>query len=191
MDLLFSIFNKTEILMMDTVEHEFTSIGDESMLPWMRVAIFVTFCLILGTNVPLIVFILNQGSKTFLDWLIVFDCFLCMSNSLLLLKVYFKSSFENQEIHFGSFDIWGSICRCHVFFSFFSNLFNRLLTLGIAFYRFTLVFGSSLVWTTYQRKIFERIIMLVILLFSVFLTGWAIYYREDYRNFLGNLYEIT
>ena len=187
MDTIFEMLNKSEILIVDTVEHHFRSVPNEPMMsdPMMRLANVLTCGLIVGTNVPLIIFILKQGSKTFLDRLVIFDCFLCMSNSLLLLKVYFKSSFEHNEIHFGSFDIWGAICRCHVFFSFFSNLFNRLLTLGIAFYRFTLVFGSSLVWTTYQRKIFERIIMFVILLFSVFLTGWAIYYREDYRNFLG------
>ena len=158
--------------MVDTVEHEFTSIGDESILPWMRVAIFVTFCLILGTNVPLIVFIMNQGSKTFLDRLVVFDCFLCMSNALLLF--------------IRLFDFWGSICGCHIFFSFYIQLSNKLLTLGIALYRFILVLGSSLVWTQYQRKSFEKLILLTILLISVQLTGWAVYYREDYRYFLGN-----
>ena len=78
-----------------------------------------------------------------------------------------------------------AICGCHIFFSFFIQLSNKLLTLGIALYRFILVLGSSLVWTQYQRKVFEKLILLTILLISVRLTGWAVYYRDDYRYFLG------
>ena len=163
------MLNKTETLIVDTVEHEFLSIGND---PLMSVANLVTCGLIVGTNVPLIIFILNQGSKTFLDWLIVFDCFLCMSNSLLLL--------------IRLFNFWGSICGFHVFFSFFTNLCNRLLTLGVAFYRFTLVLGS-IVWTSYQKKILEKSILLAIFLISFHLTGLAVYYREDYRHFLGKV----
>ena len=120
-----------------------------------------------------LVFIMNQGSRTFLDWLIVFDCFLCLNNlDIVMLLVNFS-------------DIWDGLCICHVFFSLFTNLCNRLLTIWIVIYRLTLVLGSSLVWTTYQRKIFEKMIVLVILLLSFFLTGWAVYYREDYKSFLG------
>ena len=174
MDISFTMLNKTETLIVDAVEHEFLSDNEDSM----RMAIFLTCGLILGTNVPLIIFILSQSSQTFLDNLIVFDCFLCMNGILLLLKIILKSTFEAS--HF-----WSSICVCHVFFSFFTNLCNRLLTIGIAFYRFTLVFGSSFVWTYYQRKAFEKKILFLILLVSVYLTGWAVYYRENYRNFLG------
>ena len=174
MDISFTMLNKTETLIVDAVEHEFLSDSEDSM----RMAIFLTCGLILGTNVPLIVFILSQSSKTFLDNLIVFDCFLCMNGILLLLKKVLKSTFESSYF-------WSSICVCHVFFSFFTNLCNRLLTVGIALYRFTLVFGSSFVSTNYQRKILEKTILLVILLVPVYLTGWAVYYRENYRNFLG------
>ena len=167
MNIIFVMLNKTETLIVDTVEHEFLSIGND---PLMSVANLVTCGLIVGTNVPLIIFILNQGSKTFLDWLIVFDCFLCMSNSLLIL--------------IRLFNFWGNFCGFVVFFSFFINLCNRLLTLGVAFYRFALVLGS-LVWTSYQKKILEKSILHAILLVSVYLTGWAVNYREDYRHFLG------
>ena len=137
-----------------------------------RAANLLTCGLIVGTNIPLIIFILKQSSKTFLDRLVLIDCFLCMSNALLLF--------------IRLFDSWGSICGCHIFFSFYIQLSNKLLTLGIALYRFILVLGSSLVWTQYQRKSFEKLILLTILLISVQLTGWAVYYREDYRYFLGN-----
>ena len=170
---MLTILNKTELLIVDTLEHEFLSSGDDSMLLMVRLAQFITCGLILGTNVPMIIFTLNQGSKTFLDWLIVFDCFLCLSN---LPVVIFLRHFSDNDVDF---------CICYVFFSFFTNLCNRLLTLSIAIYRFTLVLGSSFVFSTYQKKFFENIIMLSILLISLNLTGWAVYYREDYKFFLG------
>ena len=128
MDTIFEMLNKSEILIVDTVEHHFKSVPNDLML---KLANLLTCGLIVGTNVPLIIFILKQGSKTFLDQLVVFDCFLCMSNALLLF--------------IRLFDFWGTICGCHIFFSFFIQLSNKLLTLGIALYRFILVLGSSLV----------------------------------------------
>ena len=170
-EVLLTIVNKTELLMVDTLEHEFlTSSSDDFMTQCCK---FITCGLILGTNVPMIIFIMNQGSKTFLDLLIVFDCFLCLGNLyavILLLHLY---------------DFWAGFCICHVFFMFFSNLCNRLLTLGIVISRFTLVLGSSFLLSSNQKKILEKIILLVILLTSLNLTGWAVYYREDYRHFLG------
>ena len=83
MDTVISVLNKTEIVFMNTVEQEF---GDEVMPPWMRALTICAFLLILGTNVPLAVFILRQDSKTFLDWLVVFDIFLCSTNTTQLLK---------------------------------------------------------------------------------------------------------
>ena len=172
-EVLLTILNKTEVLMVDTLEHEFLSSGDDSMLLMLRLAQFITCGLILGTNVPMIIFIMNQGSKTFLDWLIVFDCFLCLSN---LPVVFFLLHFSNNDVEF---------CICFVFFSFFTNLCNRLLTLGIAIYRFTLVLGSSFLFSPNQKKGLENFVLLSILLTSLNLTGWAVYYREDYRHFLG------
>ena len=178
-DITFASLNKTETVIVNTVEHKFPSIGDESMLPWLRLATLFTFGLILGTNVPLTDFIRNQSSKTFLDSLILLDCFLCLCNTLALIK------FLLRTFDYFLSDFWGSICNYHVFFLFFANVCNRLITLGIAFYRLFLVLGSSLMWTSYQKKILEKIILLLIPLLSAILTGCAIYYRENWRNFLG------
>ena len=172
---MLTIFNKSEILVVDTLEHEFLSSGDDSMLLLMRLAKLLTCGLILVTNVPMIIFTTNQGSKTFLDWLIVVDCFLCLSN---LHVVMLLNYFSNKDVGF---------CICYVFFSFFSNLCNRLLTLGIVIYRFILVLGSSFMFSPNQIKVLENIILVAILLTSLNLTGWAIYYREDYKYFLGFL----
>ena len=151
-DITFASLNKTETVIVNTVEHKFPSIGDESMLPWLRLATLFTFGLILGTNVPLTDFIRNQSSKTFLDSLILLDCFLCLCNTLPLIKFLLRT-----------FDYFlADFCNYNVFFLFFANVCNRLITIGIAFYRLFLVLGSSLMWTSYQRKILEKIILLLI-----------------------------
>ena len=64
-----TLFNKTELLMVDTLEHEFRSFGDDSTLMLLRLAQLISCGLILMTNVPMIMFIMKQESKTFLDWL--------------------------------------------------------------------------------------------------------------------------
>ena len=168
-----TILNKTEILIVDTLEHKFLSSGDDSML--LLMAKFITSGLILGTNLPLIIFTVNQKSKTFLDWLIIFDCILCLFNlrTVILLLNYLN------------FD--AAFCVFHVFFSFFTTLCNRLLSLGIVIYRFTLVLGSSFLFSSNQKKVLENIILLAILLPSLKLTGWAIYYREDSSYYLGKV----
>ena len=158
---------------MDTLEHEFLSFGDHSML--MRLAQFLTCGLILGTNLPLIIFTVNQKSKTFLDWLIIFDCILCLLNLRTVIRLPNYSDYDT------------AFCIFHVFFSYFTNLCNRLLSLGIVIYRFTLVLGSSFVFSSNQKRVLENIILSAILLSSLILTGLAIYYREDYYFFLSKV----
>ena len=165
--------------MVDTLEHEFLSSGDDSMLMMLRLAQFFTCGLILGTNVPMIIFTMNQGSKTFLDWMIIFDCFLCLVN-LKVVMIFTYIPHDNIDFDFGF-----GFCMCHVFSTFFCVLCNKLLTLGIAIYRFTLVLGSSFVFSINQKRVLENIILLAILLISLNLTSWAFYYREDYKPFLG------
>ena len=171
-EVVITVFRKTEILHIDTVEHEFHSSGDR---PLLRLVQIISCGLILGTNVPMIIFTVKQGTKTFLDWLIVFDCFLCLGN-LYGIYILVRRSYAYEDVGF---------CEFHSFIMFSSSLCNRLLTLGIAIYRFTLVLGSSIVFTRYQKQNLETLILLSILIISFILTGWAIYYREDYRHFLG------
>ena len=164
--------------MVNTLEHEFLSPdGDDSMLPMLRLAQFITCGMILGTNVPMILFTMNQGSKTFLDWMIVFDCFLCLGNLKVIMFLTYTS---DDNVGFG-------FCICHVFSTFFCLLCNRLLTLGIAIYRFTLILGSSFVFSSNQKRVLENRILLAILLISLNLTGWASYYRKDFKPFLGKV----
>ena len=169
-----NLMDVMENLIIETVEYEFRGPAHSSVLLFtLRLTQIFTCLLVLGTNVPMIIFIIKQKSKTFLDWLIVFDCFLC----LVSLPVFFiLTLMDNENIGF---------CIFHVYSSFFLSLCNRLLSLGIVIYRFILVFGSSLVFTAHNRKLIEIIISLAILLISLNLTGWAIYYRDNYKHLLG------
>ena len=59
MEILFTILGRTEVLVVDTVEHEFLRAGDDSMTFLMRICQWITCILILVTNVPLIIFIMK------------------------------------------------------------------------------------------------------------------------------------
>ena len=178
-EVVFTLQNKTEILMVDTMEDAFQSFGIGLTItsPLLWLARLFSCGLILGTNVPMILFTMNQGSKTFLDWMIVFDCFLCLCN---LKVIMFLTYISDDNVGLG-------FCICHVFSTFFCLLCNRLLTLGIAIYRFTLILGSSFVFSSNQKRVLEKRILLAILLISLNLTGWASYYREDFKPFLGKV----
>ena len=172
MEVLLTILNKTDILIVETLDHEFQTFNDDYMLLLMRLAQFITCVLILGSNLQIIIFIMNQASKTFLDRLVIFDCFLCLSNVPVVMLLSNYSDFIDS-------------CIFHVFLSYFTNLCNRLLSLGIVIYRLILVLGSSLMFSSYQKKMIENSILLVILIASLKMTGWAIYYRENNRYFLS------
>ena len=118
----------------------------------------------------------QQMSKTFLDRLVILDCGLCLINIIDLIPSNDKSGVDDLD-----FDP----CEFFVFLLFKVNLINKLLTVGIVIYRFTLVICSSLVQTPHQRKFLEYCILTFIFLTSFNLTSWAFYYREDYRHFLG------
>ena len=180
-----TVLNKSELLIVDTLEHEFHSSGDDSMLLLLRLAQFVTCGLILGTNVPMIIFIMKQKYKTFLDWMIVFDCFLCLSNLYpITLGLHYDRKGNRFTInHYNdnhSFCFW-------VFFTFFFNLCNRLLTPGIVIYRFAFALGSSFFFSPYRKKVLKKIIILTIFFIPLTLTGWNVYYREHYKHFLGEV----
>ena len=172
MEVVITIFNQTELLLVDKSELELQIFLDDPMLPFIRLAQFITCVLILGSNLQIIIFIMNQASKTFLDRLVIFDCFLCLSNVPVVMLLSNYSDFIDS-------------CIFHVFLSYFTNLCNRLLSLGIVIYRLILVLGSSLMFSSYQKKMIENSILLVILIASLKMTGWAIYYRENNRYFLS------
>jgi hypothetical protein len=69
-------------------------------------------------------------------------------------------------------------------YAFFVNLFNRLLPVGIALYRYVYVCRVSWVVTAAQRKNFNFFISAVICLLSCSLTFFSFLYREQNFVFL-------
>ena len=63
MEILFSLLGRTEVLIVDTVEHEFLRSGDDSVMFLMKMCQWITCVLILATNVPLIIFIMKVNSQ--------------------------------------------------------------------------------------------------------------------------------
>ena len=122
----------------------------------------------------------QQMSKTFLDRLVVLDCGLCLVNIIVLIPSNDISGVDDL-----------GACEFFVFLLFKVNLMNKLLTVGIVIYRFTLVTCSSFVQTPQQRKFLENCILMFIFLTSFTLTSLAFYYREDYRQYLGRYEEIS
>ena len=59
MEIFFSLLGRTEILVVDKVEHEFLRSGDDSVMFLMKICQWITCVLILATNVPLIIFIMK------------------------------------------------------------------------------------------------------------------------------------
>ena len=84
-----SFSDKSETLIVDIIEHVFYDEMNDTIL---TITKLVSCVLILSTNVPLLVFIVKQASKTFLDWLIVIDCLLCLSNIEPLLLDGFRGN---------------------------------------------------------------------------------------------------
>ena len=132
--------------------------------------------MILTTNGYLIYFIFSKELTTFLDWLVIFDSSLCITNGFTYFTRYILGVSVIKK--FG-------ICYFLVFFAFFINISNRLLTIGIVAYRYVFVLKSWLVATPAQRRVFSSLILLFILLPSLLLTGVAVHYRDYWLRFLS------
>ena len=93
-----SFSDNLQTLTFDNVEQIFHDERNDSILTFTK---WISCVLILFTNVPLLVFIMKQASKSFLDWLIVIDCLLCLSNieSILLdgFRGNLREGFKKQD----------------------------------------------------------------------------------------------
>ena len=139
----FSVSNLMENLIFEQIEHS-VHYDDKNLV---NTQIFMTgqlICvmLILATNGYLLQFIMKQPTKTFLDWMMILDTSLCISNIVIVIMI-------GQRF----------FCYFIINFGFFINISNRLLTAGIVVYRYIFVMKSHLVQTTFQRKILETSII--------------------------------
>ena len=91
-----------------------------------------TFIIII--NISLLKYIIQEHCLTFFNQMVIADCFLCLANvpAVLRLTVVRMSP---------------SFCWLFPTCGFFINIFNRLLSNAIMFYRYVFVLHSSLVQT--------------------------------------------
>ena len=152
-----------EIFIIEIVEHVWI-VNDSNYL---AASVFSNL-LILITNGYLLWFIIKRPKKTFLDRMMFFDCILCISNIFTLVHISYKLFY----------------CHFIPFFSYFINLCNRLLTVGIVFYRYVCVIKHNWVRSTQQRKTMEMNIFGIIMMTSLGMTAWAMFYKDESRTFL-------
>ena len=130
-----------------------------------RIAAWVTATLlVLATNLPLIILIMKQTSRTFLDWIIITDC---------MLGVVHMVCSSASQIYTNNF--------CFIrFIVLFLALINRFINTSISFYRYVFILHNSLVQTKRQRTMFHCLLLSLILLPAVTMTGSTIYYRHHF-----------
>ena len=136
---------------------------------------FIFALLILISNGFLIFYIYKKGSKlTDIDKMMCLDCVFCMFNIIALIRVA-------TEKDYGSL----SLCYTLDFFLFFCYYFKLFLTKGIVVYRYVSVVKYSWIQNSKPRKIFIPVIMSTIFLLSSTMTGFVVYYREQWISFLS------
>ena len=168
-NITFSACNLIERLIIDQIEHV-VHYDDKNLVNTQifRACQLVSVMLILTTNGYLLQFIMKQPTKTFLDWMMILDTSLCISNIVNVIMI-------GQRF----------FCYFIINFAFFINISNRLLTAGIVVYRYVFVLKSHLVQTTVQRRALEIFIIALILVPSSLLTGFAVYYKDYYLQYLS------
>ena len=169
MNISLSVLNKSicESIYDGVLEHLFLYNRNDTNL---LTASTISNILIILTNGYLLYFTLRRPKKTFLDWMMVCDCILCICNVFTLVHM------SHKLFH----------CYFIPFFSYFINICNRLLALGIVFYRYTYVIKNNLVRTKTQQKALESIIFGFIMITSLAMTGFSVYYKDASRTFLCN-----
>ena len=132
-----------EVIFLDKVEHLLVHNSSDVILV---ILICVSILLVLMTNGSLIYFIFRQVlrttfsqcvfylivdnpeilfrqmSKTFLDWLVMLDCSLCICNIASLAGILMQQG-------------TGTFCSFLAPFCFFTALLNRLLSMAVVIYR--------------------------------------------------------
>ena len=134
--------------------------------------------LAVATNLPLVRFLAKQSAKTFLDWLIISDCSLCIVNSLAtILYVMLTQMVEDDNLCFS------------IFLGFYLAICNRLLTLSIVICRYVFVLHSPMVETSGRRRAFQCCILSFTFVTPLLMTAASVYYRDNAYTILSKIYQ--
>ena len=163
-----------DVITINQIEHQLPNSPS-----YIKILCWISPVLIYISNGSLIDFILRQTKvKTALDWMILTDAFLCIFQSVVLIRIGI----------FGSGSMYPDstiLCVCFTISIYFMNIFNRLLTVGIVIYRYVL--QPSIVDTQTQRQTFVQTLFSAIFLTSAAMTGYAAYFRDKYKHHLSKI----
>lgn len=134
----------------------------------------ITATSIAAVNLPVIWVVKKESKLTLINQLVGLDCLLCLSHIPIVLYT------TNVFGLFAS----SSLCSLRVFYTFFITMLNRLLPVGIVFYRYVYVCRSSWVLSAQQRKNLNILIFTVILAFTILLSLCSIIFKEKYLHYL-------
>lgn len=162
-----------ETIEITTVLQHFGSTGGQSYSTLTMVATTTAASLLaIAANAPLIYILLKQTSKTFLDWLILADCFLGIINGVFAIII-----------------VAALLTSSHLCFTlvipFYLVICNRLLTLSIVICRYVFVLHSTLVSTKGQRKAFECFILTFTFITPLLMSMASIYYGGNAYTYLS------
>ena len=166
---MFTVGNKT--IKCEVIEH-YLGKSDWDSATLQVAACFVSL-LVFSLNGSIVKFILLQKRKTFLDWIIVIDVWVCLWYIPVLALLVSDAS--NNEI----------ICLIQIGISFFISILNRLLTILVVIYRTIYILKPHLVDTLIKRKYVSTFLLGFSICLCIGLTVGMGIYREKYLSFKG------
>ena len=158
------------VITIHNIEHFFQA--EASIL--VKMIAWVSLILIILSNGYLI-HVIKNGMKSALDWLMLIDSFLAISNCIPIIRLGFL---RHSAIPF---------CFILTFFTYFTNVSNRLVTIGISIYRYILVVHHMKMRDKIRKQIFLQTLFSAIIFPSSFLTGYSFYYRDNYKLYKSNV----
>ena len=133
---------------------------------------------LINTSNGYLIHVIKNRMRSLLDLLILMDSILCILNcvSIIRLGIVGTSFAEN-------------IPMCFIFslFGYFINVSHRLITIAISVYRYVFVVHHIKMGDRIQRQLFTHTLFSAIVLTSVALTGYAIYYKDSYMHYQRNV----
>ena len=127
--------------------------------------------LVIVINGPLLYHIKNSET-TLINKLIGFDCFINFCN----IPGYLK--------HIKILPLGHYTCILYLIYTMFVNLLNRLIPVGIVFYRYVYVCKHVWVVTKGQRQTLNMTILCLIIFLSTLGSISTVFYREEYKHYL-------
>jgi hypothetical protein len=127
-------------------------------------------------NLPILWMIKKEIKLTMINLMVTVDCLTSLCNIPIVIIL------ANDFQQFSCSTLFS--CGIMVTYSYFLSILNRLLPVGIVFYRYVYVCKNSVVSTGHQRKLFDILICSVILFFCLILSVYCFIYKDKYRPYL-------